>query len=65
MGYDYIKRAYGVNPKVGYRVRHKITNNMGTISRSGRSQQHYVQVRFDGLKHSRPCHPTELEYLAR
>ncbi|HLH92041.1 MAG TPA: hypothetical protein VKX28_26715 [Xanthobacteraceae bacterium] len=63
MSYDYVMRAYGVNPRVGERVRHKVTEQEGTISRENRSQSHYVMVRFDGTSHPLPCHPTELEYL--
>ena len=62
MAYDYIRRAYGVDPIVGKRVRHAITGDSGTIARENRSASHYVHVRFDGQKHAAPCHPTELEY---
>lgn len=65
MGYDYIKRAYPVNPKVGERVRHTETDKLGTISREDRTASHYVQVVFDGQSHALPCHPTALEYLGR
>lgn len=63
MSYDYIKRTYPVMPKVGERVRHKVTDKSGTIARENRGEAHYVQVRFDGQGHALPCHPTELEYL--
>ena len=62
MSYDYIKRTYPVFPKVGERVRHTVTKVTGTIKRENKSQSHYVQVKFDGLNHLSPCHPTELEY---
>lgn len=62
MSYDYIKRAYATSPEVGARVRHTETNRNGVITRENRSQSHYVQVRFDGDKHSLPCHPTALDY---
>lgn len=63
--YDYVRRAYGVDPVVGQRVRHTemSRNNTGTIAREKPSQGHYVQVRFDGQKHASPCHPRALEYL--
>lgn len=64
MSYDYVKRAYGVNPVVGMRVRHNEIDKWGTIAREGRSAQHYVMVRFDGQKHASPCHPTSLDYPA-
>jgi hypothetical protein len=62
MSYDYVKRTYPVTPKVGERVTHKETGKSGTIAREDRSAGHYVQVRFDGIDHARPCHPTALEY---
>jgi hypothetical protein len=65
MSYDYIKRTYQVMPRVGDRVRHTETDKLGTIAREKPSAGHYVQVRFDGQKHSLPCHPTALEYLGR
>ncbi len=65
MSYDYIKRTYAFQPKVGRRVRHTVTENFGIITREDRSQGHYVQVRFDGQSFSKPCHPMELEYNER
>lgn len=62
MAYDYVKRTYGVNPRVGARVLHTVTNRLGSIAREDPSQAHYVQVRFDGMGHKRPCHPEELNY---
>lgn len=62
MTYDYVKRAYGVNPVVGERVRHHITSREGIVARE-RSPNHYVHVLFDGSKHALPCHPTEMDYL--
>lgn len=61
MAYDYVKRAYGVNPIIGQRVTHTVTKKSGAITRAS-SDAHYVHVRFDGQKHALPCHPTELEY---
>lgn len=61
--YAYIRRTYGVEPTPGRRVRHQITNRHGLIVRP-RGDPHYVQVRFDGQKHTVPCHPTELDYSA-
>lgn len=58
------ERAYNVEPEIGARVRHTVTNEFGVICRENKSSGHYVQVRFDGQKHRSPCHPTELEYLA-
>lgn len=63
MSYDYIKRTYTFQPKVGKKVRHTVTNGEGVITRENLGQGHYVQVRFDGHSHSSPCHPGELEYV--
>lgn len=64
MAYDYIKRAYAVNPVLGEWVRHTemSCNNVGKIGRENKSQGHYVMVRFEGQKHLSPCHPQALEY---
>lgn len=62
MAYDYVKRNYAVQPKVGARARHTVTNRLGTIRPEDKSAGHYVQVCFDGQKHSLPCHPLELDY---
>ena len=62
MQYEYVRRAYGVEPIVGQRVTHTVTRKSGVIAREDKSQGHYVQVRFDGQKHTLPCHPTELDY---
>lgn len=59
--YDYVRRFYGVDPKIGGRAKHTITGRAGIIVRK-RSGDQYVHVRFDGQKHSLPCHPTELDY---
>ncbi len=62
MAYDYVRRTYDVSPVIGGRVTHTVTKKSGVIAREDKSQGHYVQVRFDGMKHVLPCHPTELEY---
>jgi hypothetical protein len=48
--YDYVKRTYQVNPRVGGRVTHQITKRSGTIVREKPSQGHYVMVKFDGAE---------------
>ena len=63
--YDYVKRTYQVNPRVGGRVTHLLTKRSGTIVREKPSQGHYVMVKFDERKFPSPCHPTELDYLPR
>jgi hypothetical protein len=62
MAYDYVKRMYGVNPVVGSTVTHTITGRSGVITRESPGMGNYVRVRFDGQKHSLPCHPEELIY---
>lgn len=62
MTYDYVKRAYGVNPILGQRVRHTETKKFGSIEHEDRSASHYVQVKFDGRDFALPCHPTSLDY---
>jgi hypothetical protein len=69
LAYEYVKRAYGVNPEVGMRV---TFNEKGCARKEGvivgkRAEEydHYVHVRFDGTKFDVPCHPTSLEYHAK
>jgi hypothetical protein len=62
MTYDYVKRTYDVYPKIGARVQHTVTKKCGKIAREKASAAHYVNVIFDGLGFSQPCHPTELDY---
>lgn len=65
MAYDYVRRAYNVDPIVGNPVRHTVTNGYGSIPKEDPSQAHYVQVKFEGKSFALPCHPTELEYIVR
>lgn len=62
MAYEYVKRTYGVEPKIGARVRHTENEKTGVIVRPAASSDHYVFVRFDGQKHGSPCHPLALDY---
>lgn len=62
MAYEYVRKAYGVNPVVGARVQHTETKKLGVISRESKGQGHYVMVKFDGQKFSLPCHPDALDY---
>lgn len=64
MAYDYIKRTYSFEPRVGAEVRHTETDRFGVICRENRSQGNYVQVRFGDDRHALPCHPMSLEYVA-
>lgn len=58
MGFDYIRRFYGVAAKRGGRVEVRQQNGavfLGTITRA----THHVFIRVDGVSHSRPYHPTD------
>lgn len=60
MAYDYIRRTYRVDPKVGQRITHY--GKPATIIRPA-GDPHYLNVRFDGQKHSSNVHPTdEVDY---
>jgi hypothetical protein len=63
--YDYIRQAYGLDFKPGQRVHHNEGCNLpdGTVARENKNQAHHVMVRFDGRKHSDPCHPKALDVL--
>ena len=61
---DYVRSYYDVPAKRGMRVSYScptMGEQHGVITRA----THYVYVRFDGMRHSRPFHPTEprLKYL--
>lgn len=51
--FDFINRTYGTELKRGQLV--KIDGRPGKITSA---QGAHIMVRFDGLNHSRPCHPT-------
>ena len=55
MGYDYVREAYGVNPKPGQRI--TMNGKPGTIVKT-RGNPQYLRVRFDGEKHIVNVHPT-------
>lgn len=60
--YNYVRNQYAVNPALGAWVFHTETKNWGVITRENKSCSHYVMVRFQGRRHSDPCHPTALNY---
>ena len=66
-GYDYIRRAYGVDPKVGQRVRLKdegsYTGREGEVAYPGETTAH-VHVLLDGEKHVSHVHPNSIEVIA-
>lgn len=53
----YVREQYGVPAKRGMRVKVFGASGfqMGTVTRA----THYVFIRLDGSKHSRPYHPTD------
>jgi hypothetical protein len=55
MTYDYIRRTYGVDPKVGQRI--TMDGWPGTIIRPQGDPAH-LRVRFDGKKSIDIVHPT-------
>lgn len=58
MGLRYVRDRYRVPARRGGRV--WIDGRVGTIT----SASHHIRVRFDGERHSTPCHPTwRVEYL--
>lgn len=60
--YEYVRTYYGVPARVGMRVRHGTKE--GVLVRA-RTALHYLHIRFDGVKHLVPAHPTdEIEYLS-
>lgn len=59
MAYEYVRRIYGVDPKVGQRV--SCDGLMGKIAPAEGDPQ-YVEVKFDGRDFTSPCHPTSLDY---
>lgn len=60
MTYDYIRRTYNVDPKVGQRI--TMDGKPGTIIKPRGDPQH-LNVRFDGTRHGVPVHPTwEVDY---
>lgn len=63
-GYGYVRRAYGVDPKLGERVRlineGSSTGLEGEICYPGQSTAHVI-VLIDGRKHPVAVHPTNIE----
>ncbi len=62
MAYEYVKRAYGVDPQIGGRVRLEHTGKEGVIAARA-AYDNYVWVTFNGVNFATPCHPKSLEYL--
>lgn len=66
-GYSYVRRYYGVDPKIGERVRlineGSSTGLEGTVIYPGPYTAH-VHVMIDGRKYSSTVHPMNIERLA-
>jgi len=58
MSYGYIKIMYGSDFTVGQTV--YMGSRRGRVTRCNKSQEHYVQVLFDGQTFSVPVHPMDL-----
>ncbi len=65
MSYDYVRKAYSVNPIVWQRATFISDNRNGVICRADKWFEQYVMVKFDGQKFSVPCHPTDLHYHSK
>lgn len=55
MTYDYIRRVYGVDPRVGQRI--TMDGKPGVIIRPQGDPQ-YLRIRLDGQKYGWDTHPT-------
>lgn len=61
--YSYVRRTYGVDPKVGQRI--TVNGRPGTIIRP-QSDPKYLRVRFDDAKAPMNAHPTwEVDYAPK
>ncbi len=58
MAYKYIERTYGTTFRAGDRVRHSVTDAVGTVMRTSGDPQYY-RVRKDGQRHGSNWHPDE------
>ncbi len=62
--YEYIKKAYGVNPVVGRRVQVRGTTRYGVVARIPKSgANHYVWVKVPEVKRLLAYHPLDLDYF--
>lgn len=68
-GYEYIRRAYDTDPKIGQRVTLRnegcAPDRCGTVIYPNRSSTSYVHVVLDGDKHSVVVHPLNVVPLER
>jgi len=60
MAYDYIRRTYGVDPRLGQRV--LIDGRWAMVVRP-QGDPLYLRLRFEGQRHTSNAHPTwRVEY---
>ncbi len=63
-GYDYIRKAYGIDPKVGQRLtlRGDAANpdRLGTVLHPNRGTTNYVHLVMDGDRFGVVAHPSEV-----
>ncbi len=63
-GYGYVRRAYGVDPRIGAEVElvdeGDWTGKRGQVVHPGKSTTAYVHVVFEGVRHAMPCHPRSI-----
>lgn len=66
-GYGYVRRAYGVDPRIGATVElvneHDWTGKQGEVVHPGKSTTAYVHVAFPGVKHSLAVHPLNVRLI--
>lgn len=65
-GYDYVRRAYGIDPKIRQRVRlvdeGSYTGREGEVAFPGETTAH-VHVLLDGEKNVSHVHPNSIEFV--
>lgn len=66
-GYGYIRRAYGVDPRIGAEVElvneGDWTGRRGRIVHPGKSSTAHVHVAFAGVNHALICHPNSIRII--
>ncbi|VTO10627.1 MULTISPECIES: hypothetical protein [Brevundimonas] len=66
-GYGYVRRAYGVDPRIGAEVElvdeGDWTAKRGRIVHPGKSSTAYVHVAFAGIRHALSCHPNSVRMI--
>lgn len=63
-GYGYVRRTYGVDPRIGAEVElvdeGDWTGKRGQVVHPGKMTTAYVHVVFHGIRHPMPCHPRSI-----